>query len=65
MRRRCDDPHAHAQLPTGLTVERVDTCERDGEDVALVFVTDRAGCEVVLTIEQSTELGAALGELPT
>lgn len=52
-------------LPGGLAVERVETCGHDGEDVTVVFVGDRAGNEMVLTTQQSTELGAALGELPT
>lgn len=55
---------ARARLPTGLIVERVNTCERDGADVAIVFVTDLAGCEVTLSTEQTAELGLALGELP-
>ncbi len=55
---------ARARLPTGLIVERVNTCERDGADVAIVFVTDLAGCEVTLSTEQSAELGLALDELP-
>ncbi len=63
----CDDEAgvtfrtARAQLPCGLVVERVDTCERDGtDDVAMVFVTDLAGCEIELSVEQSAEMGAAL-----
>ncbi|MPZ65362.1 MAG: hypothetical protein GEU83_07530 [Pseudonocardiaceae bacterium] len=66
----CDDDAgvtfrtARAQLPTGLFVERVNTCEGDGTVAAMVFVTDLAGCEVTLSTEQSAELRAALGELP-
>lgn len=55
---------ARTELPTGLVIERVDTCQHDGADVSRVFVTDPAGCEVTLSAEQSTELGVALGELP-
>ncbi len=56
---------ARAELPSGLTVERVDTCEPgDGPDAAVIFVTDRGGCEVTVTVEQAAELAAALTELP-
>lgn len=66
----CDDDAgltfrtARAQLPCGLIVERVATDGHDSKDVTMVFVTDRAGYEAVLTTEQSAELGVALGELP-
>lgn len=55
---------ARAALPTGVVVERVDTCDRDGAAGTVVFVCDLAGCEVTLSTEQATELVAALGELP-
>ncbi len=50
---------ARAVLPCGLVVERV-----DGAGAPILFVTDLTGCEVTLTMQQSTELAAALGELP-
>lgn len=50
---------ARAEIAGGLVIERV-----DGAAAPIVFVTDVAGCEVTLTVEQSAALGAALGELP-
>jgi hypothetical protein len=50
---------ARAELPTGLVIERM-----DGAHVPLAFVTDLAGSEVTLSMEQADELANALGELP-
>lgn len=50
---------ARAVLPSGLVVERV-----DGAGAPILFVTDLTGCEVTLIMQQSTELSAALAELP-
>lgn len=36
----------------------------DGAHTPLVFIIDAAGVELTVTMEQSAELSAALGELP-
>lgn len=49
-------PHAPSRRGRCRTV--------DGADVPIVFVTDLAGGEVTLTVQQAAELVAALCELP-
>ncbi len=46
---------ARTELPSGLVIERVDTVEPGGDPATVLLMTDRAGTELTITVEQCTQ----------